>query len=182
MAEKKVKLTDKQQAFINAYLICWNAAKAARIAGYSEKTAAQSGVENLSKPYLRKIIDTRIEEMAMTANEALMRLSEMARADVGDFVGMSADEIKEHPKSFLLKKVKRTVRYDKLSRPIETVELELHDSQSALVNVLKELHLNAGEPTDRTDLRITDARERLASLLTPRSASDGTNRDTEYTQ
>lgn len=158
------KLTDKQQAFINAYLTCWNAAKAARIAGYSEKTAAQTGVENLSKPYIRDIIETRIKEMTMDASEALMRLSEMARADVGDFAGLGADEIKSHPKSFLLKKLKRTVRYDSLSRPIETIEFELHDPQSAIVQILRELHLTAGEATDRSEHVITDNSERARRI------------------
>lgn len=158
------KLTDKQQAFINAYLTCWNAAKAARIAGYSERTAAQMGVENLTKPYIRETIEARIKQMTMDASEALMRLSEMARADVGDFAGLSADEIRAHPKSFLLKKLKQTVRYDSMSRPIETVELELHDPQSALVQILKELHLNAGEATDRGEYVVTDNSERARRI------------------
>jgi phage terminase small subunit len=46
------KLTDKQQAFIEAYLTCWNATQAAIDAKYSKKTARVIGPENLSKPAL----------------------------------------------------------------------------------------------------------------------------------
>ena len=54
-------LTVKQQRFVKGYLIDLNAAGAARRAGYSRRTARQMGTENLSKPYIRAIIDAEIE-------------------------------------------------------------------------------------------------------------------------
>lgn len=50
------KLTDKQQAFIDEYLIDLNATQAAIRAGYSEETAAVIGSENLVKPNIQKAI------------------------------------------------------------------------------------------------------------------------------
>lgn len=50
------KLTDKQQAFCEEYLIDLNATQAAIRSGYSEKTAKQIGTENLSKPVLAEYI------------------------------------------------------------------------------------------------------------------------------
>lgn len=50
------KLTDKQQAFIDEYLIDLNATQAAIRAGYSEETAKQIGSENLSKLDIQKAI------------------------------------------------------------------------------------------------------------------------------
>ncbi len=46
----KQQLTQKQKRFIDEYLIDLNAARAARAAGYSEKTAEKIGSENLHKP------------------------------------------------------------------------------------------------------------------------------------
>jgi phage terminase small subunit len=43
-------LTDKQQLFVEEYLVDLNATQAAIRAGYSEDTARQMGSENLSKP------------------------------------------------------------------------------------------------------------------------------------
>jgi len=43
------KLTDKQSAFVEEYLIDLNATQAAIRAGYSEETAKQIGSENLTK-------------------------------------------------------------------------------------------------------------------------------------
>lgn len=50
-------LTKKQDEFVKEYLKCFNASKAARLAGYSLKSARQIGSENLTKPYLKAIID-----------------------------------------------------------------------------------------------------------------------------
>lgn len=46
------KLTAKQQAFCEEYLVDLNARQAAIRAGYSEKTATEMGYENLSKPHI----------------------------------------------------------------------------------------------------------------------------------
>ena len=45
-----MKLTPKQKAFADEYLICGNVTEAAKKAGYSGKTAAVIGNENLKKP------------------------------------------------------------------------------------------------------------------------------------
>lgn len=52
-----VRLTDKQQRFVDEYLIDLNATQAAIRAGYSEKTAQQMGSENLSKPVIQEAIE-----------------------------------------------------------------------------------------------------------------------------
>lgn len=56
------KLTARQQRFCDEYLIDLNATQAAIRAGYSEKTAKQIATENLSKPYLKEYIESRMAE------------------------------------------------------------------------------------------------------------------------
>lgn len=56
------KLTTKQKAFIQAY--CGNATEAALKAGYSKKTAAFIGAENLKKPQIIEQIKKREEKRA----------------------------------------------------------------------------------------------------------------------
>jgi phage terminase small subunit len=85
MSEENSKaLTDKQQMFCEHYLISLNATKAAKLAGYSEATAYASGAENLRKPEIRAYIDERLNNVAMSANEVLARLTAQARADIRD--------------------------------------------------------------------------------------------------
>lgn len=64
-------LTDKQQRFVEEYLIDLNATQAAIRAGYSEKTAKEIGSENLTKPNIAKAIQ-----------EAQSRLSNKAQVTV----------------------------------------------------------------------------------------------------
>ena len=55
------KLTLKQQRFADEYIISGNATEAAIKAGYSKKTAAVTGHENLRKPNIKSYIDERME-------------------------------------------------------------------------------------------------------------------------
>lgn len=56
------KLTAKQQRFCDEYLIDLNATQAAIRAGYSKKTAAVIGTENLIKPNIKNYIEERMAE------------------------------------------------------------------------------------------------------------------------
>ena len=55
-------LTPKQQAFISEYMVDLNATQAAIRAGYSPATARMIGYENLTKPYIAKIIEKAMNE------------------------------------------------------------------------------------------------------------------------
>ena len=55
-ARPVLKLTPKQQLFVEEYLIDLNATQAAIRAGYSKKTAQVIGAENLSKPMVAAAI------------------------------------------------------------------------------------------------------------------------------
>lgn len=71
----EVKLTPKQLAFCNEYLIDLNGTKAAIRAGYSEKTAKEIACEHLTKPHIaahiQKNMDKRSEKTAITAEYVL---------------------------------------------------------------------------------------------------------------
>ena len=79
---KRVKLTAKQQRFIDEYLVDLSATHAATRAGYSKKTARQMGSENLSKPYLlHEIIQRQKQvrkESELSESWVLERLEELA--------------------------------------------------------------------------------------------------------
>ncbi len=54
-------LSQKQQLFVQEYLVDLNATQAAKRAGYSEKTARQVGAENLTKPDIQQAISDSIQ-------------------------------------------------------------------------------------------------------------------------
>lgn len=63
----KDKLTDKQNKFIDEYMIDLNATQAAIRSGYSKKTAQRIGSENLSKPLIAAEIKKRQEMVSQQA-------------------------------------------------------------------------------------------------------------------
>ncbi|MFV8250232.1 terminase small subunit [Bdellovibrio bacteriovorus] len=50
---KERPLNEKQLAFVRAFVLCWNATKAAKIAGYSAKTANEQGSRLLANASIR---------------------------------------------------------------------------------------------------------------------------------
>ena len=89
---KRKKLTPKQRAFVLEFPKDFNATKAAERAKYSKKTARQMGSENLSKPYIVAAIEKQYELMAMSLEEALARMSSVARGQTPPDV----EELKSH--------------------------------------------------------------------------------------
>ena len=83
-------LTKKQRVFIEEYLQCWNATEAAKRAGYSKRTAYSQGQRLLKKAETSQAISKRISEKAMSADEVLIRLGQMARSDIGEFMDIGS--------------------------------------------------------------------------------------------
>lgn len=85
---KEIKLTEKQERFIDYYIETGNATEAARRAGYSEKTAKQIGSENLTKldffikKRLKELEDVRIAK----ADEVLKHLTAAIRGEIEEEV------------------------------------------------------------------------------------------------
>jgi phage terminase small subunit len=76
-------LTDKQKIFIESYVSSRNATQAALDAGYSAKTARAMGSENLTKPYIKDVIDARLAELtrkfSIETEDILKRLEHEAK-------------------------------------------------------------------------------------------------------
>lgn len=83
-------LTEKQQRFVEEYLIDFNATQAAIRAGYSQKTAGAVGHENLRKPEivsaLNKAKQERCERTKIDADYVLKRLVEIDQMDIADIL------------------------------------------------------------------------------------------------
>ncbi|MBY0754546.1 terminase small subunit [Clostridium sardiniense] len=88
------KLTPKQKAFADYYIELGNATEAARRAGYSKKTAAVIGTENLTKPNIKQYIDERIKEIEdkriAKGEEVLQYLTKVMRGEEKDQFGLDA--------------------------------------------------------------------------------------------
>lgn len=140
----KKTLTNKERMFVEHYLVCWNASEAARRAGYSEHSAREIGRQNLTKLDISREIQARIAEVAMTADEVLVRLADQARGNLEQFVDVEGDvprfdlkAAKAAKKLHLVRKMKTSTRMIEGETLGVDVEIELYDAQAALVHLGK---------------------------------------------
>lgn len=157
------KLSVKRRRLVEAYLANgFNGKEAAITAGFSVKRAAATASEILADPLVRAYIDERMKQAQMSADEVLYRLGEMARGDMRELMMLSPEELKRHPKAWLIKKIKFDVILPKAEKksavPDEESEsdggeegfdnetgkpfvyidsVELYDAQAALVMIGK---------------------------------------------
>ncbi len=119
-----VALNNKRRIFIEEYLRTWNASEAARRAGYAHP--GSQGHRLLKNVEIEAEIQRRLNELKMGADEVLIRLSGMARADISEFIndygGIDWDKVRAQ--GYLIKKIRHNRG--------KNSEIELHDAQSAL--------------------------------------------------
>lgn len=161
-------MTRKERTWLNEYLQCWNATEAARRAGY--KWPNKQGFQKLEK--FRDVISERLRANAMDADEALARLADMARADIGEFVGDhgAIDWAAVKRKGHLVKRISHTAGRNS--------SVELHDAQAALIQIVRGLGIfkELGDEDRPLNIRFgIDVRERLVSRIARLAALDDTD-------
>ena len=127
-----MSLTSKQKAFVEEYLCDFNATRAAERAGYggADNVLGAQGSRLLKNVNISKKIKERLAESAMSADEVLMRLSEMARGEHGKYIKpdgcIDLDQLIADGKGYLIKGTKET-KYG--------LQIEFYDAQHALVDI-----------------------------------------------
>jgi hypothetical protein len=88
------ELTYKERLFVSAYIgeAKGNASEAARIAGYGTMKRSSGVLANrlLKKVKIRAAIHRRVSAVALTSDEVLARVAELATADIGDYIDINA--------------------------------------------------------------------------------------------
>lgn len=84
------KLTEKQQRFVDEYLIDLNATQAAIRAGYSARTANEQGSQNLAKLSIQQAIAERMAERSkrtgINQDRVVLELAKIAFVKMTDLV------------------------------------------------------------------------------------------------
>lgn len=164
-----MELSKKDLAFVNEYFLCgMNATETARRLGYAHPNV--QGPRLLVKVSISEEIQRRLKERQLSADEVLARLSDMARADMRDFVKpievgndrvvvmVDLGKALAEGKSHLIKKVKYNAQGG--------LEIELHDSQAALEKLGRH-HKLFTDKVEIDDTGLTDEARaaRIAALL-----------------
>lgn len=153
---KKGKLTEKQQRFIDEYLIDLNATQAAIRAGYSVESARDIGCENLTKPNIQQAIAKAMAERSkrtgVNQDRVVLELAKIA------FVKMT-DVVDDHGR------IKGTATDDDLAC-IESIKYKESDNEfggsverevkiGSKLKALELLGKHLGMWNDKVDLNIT---------------------------
>lgn len=133
-----MSLNNRQQVFVSEYVKCWNASEAARRAGYNGKSNVV-GPRLLADVSISEAVQARIDEIKMSADEVLVRLANMARANIADFshIQTDADIANLGDAAQVIKKFKRRIYRPKNGDPFEEIELELYPADVNLERVGK---------------------------------------------
>ena len=148
------KLTIKQKKFANQYILGGNARRSAIDAGYSKKTASETGYENLNKPHIVEYIDNKLRgheldvklRQRQTIDYALGVLHQEETEEhafvTGNEAGTHIEVVRLKPKikdrteaAKFLTTIMSTVEKNrlqnmKLEKEIAKLEKELHTDQS----------------------------------------------------
>jgi phage terminase small subunit len=89
--EALAKLEERHQRYVRHYLGNLNKAKAARLAGFSEKTAKEQGYRLFTNVHIRLAIDLGLKAQAMSKEEVLERLAQQARGVTSDIITLRTE-------------------------------------------------------------------------------------------
>ena len=160
MTDEKPKLSKADEVFVSEYLLTFNATAAYRKAHPNAKdnTAGTNGWKLLKKAEIQEAIRVRLNEVHMSADEALKLTADIARGDVTEFItsfgALDIDALRKSGKGRLIKKIKqRTIT--KIGKnetdgdtEVHDTEIEFYDAQAAQRDILK-VH---GRFTEKVDV------------------------------
>lgn len=160
-------LTHQQMLFVDNYCITMNQTRAMKLAGYEgdETTLAVSGSHLIRVRKVAREVAKRLNTYTMSAAEVLVRLTDVARGDMGDALTETGDisplQLKARGKSHLIKKYRRktytTMDTDGNERLVTETEIELHDPLEALRILAKAQGILVNRMSIETDQWKVDA-------------------------
>lgn len=162
MADKP--LTPKQERFVEEYLVDLNATQAAKLAGYSEKTAHRIGAENLQKPAIAKAIAEarhKLSERTEITQERILQeyakigfsnITSYVRQQEGERPFVDLDDLTEEQSAAISEVTIKSQMMGDTPIAIEEIKFKLWDKLNALEKMGKHLGMF---PT-RVDHRVSD--------------------------
>ena len=154
-----MSLTDKQQRFVEEYLVDLNATQAAIRAGYSERSAGQIGHDLLKKheivEALRAAMQARSERTQVTADRVVRELARIGFSDLRDLMTWTrtvvhftpSDDLTEEQAAVVSSVKSKTTTYSRDDGTEQKIELELKTYDK--LGALRDLGRHLGMFSDR---------------------------------
>lgn len=138
-------LTDKQQRFVEEYLVDSNATQAAIRAGYSKKTANEQGTQNLAKLSIKAAIEEAQKEVSdklgITQERVAKEYAKLGFANMRDYAKWHDDKVDLTHSDDLTED--QTAAVAEVSQTIGatagsgSIKFKLHDKKAALDSLSK---------------------------------------------
>ena len=155
---KELKLTKKQVIFCHEYVVDWNASRACRVAGYSEKSCYEQGSQNLTKLNIQEYIEFIQKDLAKLAGiSALKNIQELSKIayssiahlhntwiELKDFESLTDDQKSS------IESIDTKVEVKPDGNEVNYVKVKLFSKTMALEVINKMLGFNAPQKTDIT--------------------------------
>jgi phage terminase small subunit len=153
MTEAGVELEDRHIDFANNYVLTWSAMKAAKAAGYSEKTAKEIGHQIINYPNVRKYIEWIKSKAAESVNVSFMRnLQELAKIAYSNAADLRIDWDKTKEWADLDDDQKGAIAeihvYHGKKHQSRLMKYKLHDKMKAIDLLNKMLGYNSPDKVD----------------------------------
>jgi phage terminase small subunit len=141
---KEYDISPQQKLFADYYMACWSGVEAARLAGYSgnDNVLGVTAHRLLKNAKIIRYIEDMLSIHVMSANEVLMRLSNIARGTFEDYLDESGlldmTKARRAKKLHLVSRLKDRHFVDsKNDTETHEVELELYSALEALKTLAK---------------------------------------------
>lgn len=179
------KLTPKQNAFVQEYLVDLNATQAAIRAGYKSKTARQIAAQNLSKLNIQTAIEEGMKEREkrteVTQDMVIQQLAKIAFLDIKDVVTWAEGQGIKIRDSDEVDGTVLTEVSETLSEGGWTKKVKMSDRMRAIemlgrhLGMFKDRVEHTGK--DGGPIEVDDARERLLSRINRLAPTNGQGED-----
>ena len=160
------ELTARQKVFVDEYLIDLNATRAAKAAGYNDKTAGKIGWENLGKPHIaaavQKAMAERAKRVKIKADDVLREILLIMQSDVRNYTVDESQELIVKPGvdnaagravSSFRRRVKYQLNEEGVPTKVVETEIKLWSKPTAIEHAAKHLGMltNKVEHSNNTD-------------------------------
>ena len=178
-------LNAKQRRFVDEYLIDLNATQAAIRAGYSQKTAAVIGAQNLIKLNIQAALSERMKDREkrteITQDMVLKELAKIGFSDIRNAVKWGSSVPMEHPDSGEMVMVHglamiasdeiddvTAAAIAEVSEGRQGLKVKFHDKRAALVDIGRHL----GMFKDKVELTGKDGAPIASVNITPEQLAE----------
>lgn len=159
LQELKKKLTEKEKNFCHEYCVDWNASRAAREAGYSEKTATEIGHQNLLKLHIKQYIDFVKHDYeflcGISKTKNLQELHKMAFSSIAHlhntWIELTEFEALTDDQKASIESIETKTEWKEFQKElikVAYIKIKLYSKQSAIAEINKMMGYHEAEKLD----------------------------------